>query len=294
MDGVLGIGFQGWCAIAASGIVVAAYILIAWARTTTEHGAGRYHPLLITAGVFGRGSLSNLQLLFFTLIVIWVLLYSFFSHGILLKLSDDVLLLLGIGAAGTAGAKITAIRKNRLSYENWAWLKRRKWIRDDIGRARRSPTWGDLVSSEDAFDVFKFQNIAFSLVVGAALLYAGLNPAATVDGQSLANFQIDQSLIGLLGLSQVAYVGGKAVPPSPVQELDRALTALRKLEAEFAKAVAEASAKATSGIRTIEQAREAAPVAYAAFAAAAGNAAEMLAERIGGRHPDMELEPRLQ
>jgi len=299
MEGFLGLPGNVWYGIAATIILGVFYLFAALTRETTEVSGWRFSPIVITAGVFGRASIANLQIFFFSLIVFWALFYTVLKDGSLAELSSDVLLLLGVGAAGTAGAKITAIQKGRLSYLNWAWLKRKKWIRQDIGRMRRPPKWSDLVTSDDTFDVFKFQNVVVTLIVGIALLYAGLTGSgaetqgANGGATGLADFEIGDSLLGLLGLSQVAYVGGKAVSStSPVQELDKALKELRKLEDTFTHSVAQSWAAAPPA-RDMGEAKMAAPAEYAAYMTAANVAAQMLEDQIGGRHPDMEIEPAL-
>lgn len=247
-----------------------------------------YNPLVITAGVFGRASLSNLQILFFSLIVFWVLLYSLLKFRTLVGLSPDVLYLLGIGAAGTAGAKIIALRQNRLSFANWAWLKRKKWIQSDIGKARRPPTWADLVTSYDAFDVFKFQNIVVSLIVGIGMLFAGIFGEGA---GSLSGFTIDPSLLSLLGLSQATYVGGKAVSPAPIAELNNQLDELVKLERAFVEAVAAKWEISSPPERNYAEAKNAAIAAHKAYEKAARTAAVMLQERIGADQPPSNITP---
>lgn len=254
----------------------------------TDEMGSPYDPLVITAGVFGRASLSNLQILFFSLIVFWVLFYSVLKDGTLSKLSPDVLILLGIGAAGTAGAKISALRQQRLSFENWAWLKRKGWIQNDIGKARTPPTWADLVTSDDAFNVFKFQNIVVSLIVGIGLVFVGLSEDSSA---GLASFEIDQSLLSLLGLSQATYVGGKAISASPVAELDKKLNELLKLERKFIEAVAVKWSDSAPPARDLAEAKKAAPADCKAYEEAALTAAVMLQERMGSVEPPSNTSP---
>ena len=70
------------------------------------------------------------------------------------------------------------------------------------------------------FDVYKLQTIIFSLTVAIAMMIAGAS--------SLTNFNVPENLLGLLGLSQVVYVGGILVRPPAVGDLDDALTKLRQ------------------------------------------------------------------
>ena len=80
------------------------------------------------------------------------------------------------------------------------------------------------------FDVYKLQTLIFSLVVGVALLTAG--------EERLASFAVPQTLLGILGLSQIVYVAGKLAAPPSIADLDDAITRLRGFESKLQTAVA--------------------------------------------------------
>jgi hypothetical protein len=267
-------------------IVVIFYILAAITRRNTDVQGNIYNPLVITAGVFGRASLSNLQLFYFSLIVLWILVYNLVHEKGLVNLSTDVLVLLGIGAAGTAGAKLTAVVRDRLSYENWAWLKHKGWIEKDIGRARRPPQWTDLLTSQDAFDVSKFQTLFVSFSVGVALLMEGFGQPS-----GAATFEIPEGLLGLLGLSQGINVTNKAISPSPNAELDKLLNEVRELESKFVAKVAEQWGASPPSPADLDAAKKAARPEYDAYLHAAKRAAVMVQERIGARSPTTLTDP---
>jgi hypothetical protein len=63
------------------------------------------------------------------------------------------------------------------------------------------------------------------VVVGGALLVVGL--------RDLASFSIPETLLGILGLSQVVYLGGKLVGAPSCAELNKATGALKDLERDF-------------------------------------------------------------
>lgn len=288
--GVLGVSHNFWSGVIASVVVVLFYILAAVSRPGSSDGSWRGNPLAITAGVFGRASLSNLQVFYFSLIVFWLLTYYVVKEGMLIGLSPDILYLLGIGAAGTAGAKVAAVTRKRLSFENWAWLKRKNWISQDIGRARRPPQWTDLITSEEAFDVSKFQMLVVSFIVGVALVAAGATGTET-DG--LKNFTIPPSLLGLLGLSQAVNVGGKAIGPATNADLNAQLNKLRQLEQDFIAAVANEWKKTSPAQADMTVAIKAAPAEYNAYMTTAKETAVMVQERIGAAHPTTNIAPDL-
>ena len=247
--------------------------------------------LVITQGVHARASLSNLQLFFFTLAVIWVVVAFLTWTGELAGLSGDVVVLLGIGAAGTAGGKVAAVAKGRLDFENWAWLVRKEWIKESIQRGpnNRKPEFGDLLRTGGDFDIGKFQLFAFSLVVGAALIYFAAHGADVTD---FAEFEIPAAYLSLIGLSQVAYIGGKAVGPNTVGDLNRKLTEVRRLESDFVTAVETEWSRLEPGAdRSLETARAAKPESYRAHRIAAEEAATMVGERTGNAVADANIEP---
>jgi hypothetical protein len=213
----------------------------------------RLDPVFITAGYNGYGSVSKLQIFFFTLIVAGLLLYFLVRMEVLAGLSEDVLLLLGIAGAGTTGAKLAAVGRRRLTFSNWAWLVNRGWITQDTRKKKEPPSWGDLLIEDGELDIYKFQMLIFSVVVGVALLSAGLT--------ELAQFEISDELLGVLGISQVVYVGGKLVTPPTFGELDAVLKELRQAETDLMTQ----DQKAQRAGPEDAAAREAAEAAYIKF-----------------------------
>ncbi len=176
-------------------------------------------PLTTTRGVTGRASLSSLQIFWFSLVVLGVSSYVLARTGQLGDLSTDVLMLLGIGTAGSAAGKVTAKVRKRLSWDNYVFLKKM-----GLEFESKQPTQAyDLVSdAAGQFDVYKFQMLAFSLLVGIALILTGAG--------GLGDFTIPEAFLGILGLSQVVYVGGKAIAPPTMGDFDAQLGELRALE----------------------------------------------------------------
>ena len=276
--------------IAATLAVVIAYVVAAWARKSAG-GKWAWNILAITQGVHARASLSKLQFFFFTLAVLWVVVAGLAWTGQLAGLSDDVVVLLGIGAAGTTGGKITAIAKNRLGFDNWAWLVRKGWITESVERGSntRKPEFGDLLRSGGEFDIGKFQLFVFSFVVGAALIYFAAYGADMAD---LSEFEIPGVYLALIGLSQVAYIGGKAVAPSTKTDIDKKLNEVRSRETDFVKAVEKSwSQPGSRGHRSLDTARTAAPQEYREYRMRAEEAAMMVGECTGNPVPETSIEP---
>jgi len=263
-----------WPALFATLLMVALWLLVLWGRAQVNGGKKEFNPLLLTQGPFGRASLSNLQLFFFLVIVIWIILYGLTGTGELSGLSPDILSLLGIGAAGTAGAKATVTFRRRISNGNWAWIKKKEWIECSLETKREegeAPSVGDLVSTDGQFDVTKFQAFAFTLIVGIDLLLTGL-----ISADALASITIDQSYLALIGLSQVVYVGGKAVTPPTNTELGAEITKLRGLETTFMSKVATAWQANPPAPADMAAAKSVALTEYNAYRSAATVVAELV------------------
>jgi hypothetical protein len=199
-------------------VIILVYLLASVASKVVDKRKVKWYryfdPVYMTAGPDGKGSLSKLQILFFSMIVFGLLSYIVSRTGLLSNISSTVLLLLGIAGVGSAVAKATDVQRSRIDFDNWAWFIRKKWLPPrglaDVNKAR----WRDLVESDGEFDVYRFQNLVFSLVVGAALIAAGIN--------ELSSFTIPDTLLG-----------GKLVSPPSCAELNTATKEVMALEREF-------------------------------------------------------------
>jgi hypothetical protein len=186
-------------------------------------------PVVLTANAFNTGSIQKLQVLLFSLLVSGMVLSLILTRGVLSDLSATVALLLGISAVGAAVAQKTTTTRDRLEFENWAWLVKKDVL--PINQAEKiEPRWADLVVTNREFDVYKLQTLIFSVVVAVALLVGG--------EERLASFAVPETLLGILGLSQVVYVAGTLARPASIGDLDEALTKLRELEGKLRTCVA--------------------------------------------------------
>ncbi len=174
------------------------------------------NPIQLAANAFNQGSVQKLQVLMFSFVIGSLVLSQVLRTGTLANMSATVVALLGIPGFGATVSQITYTTKTRLSFDNWAWLQSNHVLADDTVRG---PEWKDLVLTNREFDVYKLQTIIFSLSVATALI---------VDGASnLATFSIPDAMLGVLGLSQVVFVGGILVRPPATEDLDKRLVALR-------------------------------------------------------------------
>jgi hypothetical protein len=201
----------------------------AFARVRIYGFMGHLNPVVLTANAFNRGSIQKLQVLLFTFLVAGMVFTIVLTLGYLTDLSVTVAGLLGISAVGAAVAQTTSTNRDRLSFDNWAWLVKKDVL--PINQADESgPRLSDLVMTNREFDIYKLQTLIFSVVVAVALLVGG--------EENLGTFTVPSTLLGILGLSQVAYVSGTLAAPPSVANLDAAISTLRQLETKLQTALA--------------------------------------------------------
>jgi hypothetical protein len=210
------------------------------------------NPVVMTADSDGTGSLSKLQILFFTLIVFSLISVLVLCTGKLTDISATVLSLLGIAAVGSTAARGADQTRNSLDIDNRAWLVRMKWLCKGESVTGTTPSWTHIFTTDGEFDVYRYQSFIFSLVIGCALIFGGV--------AELASFDIPPNVLAVLGLSQGVYIAGKLVTPTAVGALDKAITELRQLEAKLKMALED-----SPGVKTCEEAKASAPAGYSAY-----------------------------
>jgi hypothetical protein len=285
------VGSVGWSMSVSLGLLLLAYGLLvlvamrvnrrrldaaAEAEFGTEGPPPRWrlkqaaNPVFITQDASGLGSLGRLQLLAFTLAVAFVFVYVFVRTGAMAEMSPDVLKLLGITVAGSAFGRLAA-ESGSVSTANRIWLKGKGLL---LSETARLPAASDLVYSDGEVDIARVQALIFSSITIVALLASG--------PRDLGGFAISDEMLYLLGLSQLTYVAGKAIPAESVRRLNREVDALRAAEKQVvALGARRAMLSATKGAteekeaerltalaRTTEEAATASATWHGALAAA--------------------------
>ena len=253
------------------------------------------NPLKIIADNSGRASLSSTQVFFFTLIVLWLAIYWVIKDGSLIPIHDSVLWLLGIALVGSGVGKTVDRTRFRVSAENWNWARRKKWIKKDFTQVSTEhvPKLSDLITSNQGFDLARFQAVVFSLVVGISLFYAG---ATAECATAFSKIDIADAYLGIIGISQGAYVGGKYVGAPLFEELNKILDKVRSLELTFKKAVIKSDSwrSADNEARDMKLACEqCAPEEYVAHTNAATEAAEIVGSMTGNEIDVDRIQPEL-
>ena len=178
---------------------------------------------------------------------------------------------------------------------NTAWAKKKKWIKNDFTQASSDcvPKFSDLFTSDQGFEVSRFQAVIFSVIVGISLLYEGV---ALENIEAFKNFSIDDTYLALIGLSQGVYVGGKVTGANPIAELNTKLDKVRELELAFTTAVVKSPTWSSVGVaaRVMQLAREqSAPSEYTAYMSTATEAAEIVGSLTGNKIDTAYIQPEL-
>lgn len=186
-------------------------------------------PVVMTSDSFDRGSLSKLQVLVFTLVVLYELSEILLRTGILSDVSATIIYLLGIPAVGSIGTQLTTLNRDRLSSSNWAWLTSRGILPiNDPGTG--TPAWSDLFMTDGELDLYKAQAGAFSALVVISMLQTGMT--------GFRAFSVPESLLQILGLSQLVLVGGRFTKPATMGDLDKLVSELKTREQALRRAAA--------------------------------------------------------
>jgi len=200
----------------------AAAAMNGWQLDPTQVGGGqkamrsRYSPIFICQDAFGHASLSRFQVLLFTVVVLGVYAYAFAASQEPPQVSGTVLALLGITLAGSTLA--SAATRPGVETGNRLWLTGTGVLR----LPRRVPCWNDLVTGDGEVDITRVQALGFSLFAACALVFLG--------AENLGSFEIPEQLNYLIGLSQVVYVAGRALPVESMRRLNDELNVLRTAE----------------------------------------------------------------
>ena len=188
-----------------------------WARP----GLSRLLPWNI-AGSTGQASLSQLQMLVFTLIVATLLFYQWLRTGLLQEISTDLLYLIGISTAGTAASQVATSLRKDLDPAIYQYVQQLGWFTAPLADAHGKASASGLLMSNKRFDIYKFQMLVFTFVIAAYVIASGAN--------ELGNIRISATLLTLMGMSQGAYVGGRAATDllTPLQDQLRGMQNLQR------------------------------------------------------------------
>jgi hypothetical protein len=143
-------------------------------------------------------SLSAFQILLWTIVTVWSLLFVFFSAGNLLAMTEQVMVLLGFAGAGSLAARwVAASREPTPAHAS-----------SDVGL--RPPEFWAILENRGQLDLFKLQLFLFTVLIAAYVVFRVVRQSAFPE--------LDPQLLMLMGVSNSLYVGSKFAPPSPTEK----------------------------------------------------------------------------
>jgi hypothetical protein len=204
---ILGISSVTWAlvgAILSGALMLLALFVVGWRRLRRTDANGRFtkaDPLLMAiASPLGYASLSQLQILLWTLVVAVSAVYVMLLSGDLIRITTGTLVLLGISGAATIGAKIHA--------------------QTDAAQATAAlvtnhprPLWSDLITNVAPdgtveIDLTCVQMLAFTVITAVFVLLRVFT--SYVIPEIPDGFQV------LMGISNSVFLGSKMAQRPPV------------------------------------------------------------------------------
>jgi hypothetical protein len=190
------VGITNVSVAAAVVVVVLALVWLIMDRIARFRGIrGRNLLLRVISTRDGYASLSQLQIVLWTLVVAMSAVYVMTLSGNLISISDGTLVLLGIASAAALAARIPGSSAP---------------VEPVPGTPRAMPEWSDLVipdRSKQDIDVTRLQMLAFTLITAGFVLIK-----VVVDYEIPA---IPANFLVLMGISNGVYVGGLKLPSQP-------------------------------------------------------------------------------
>ncbi len=183
-----------WAVVAAVAVLV---VLIMRGIAQYRQVRGRNLLLRIISTQDGYASLSQLQVVLWTLVVGMSAIYVMTLSGNLISISDGTLVLLGIASGAALAARIPGTGQPTP-------------VVPVPAAAAATPEWSDLVipnRSTREIDVTRLQMLAFTLITAAFVLVKVI-----VDYEIPA---IPPNFLVLMGISNGVYVGGRRLPSQP-------------------------------------------------------------------------------
>ncbi|MEC7755266.1 MAG: hypothetical protein VYB44_14655 [Bacteroidota bacterium] len=142
-------------------------------------------------------SLSRVQLAWWTMIVICCYIALWSDSGILVPLSGDTLILIGISAGTAAAAQTIDISKMRTLEQSGATAQAQ--TKEPI---HKNQTFlFQVLSDENGINIQRFQSVVFTFFIGIFFVFEVITKFEMPD--------LDSGILGLMGISSATYAGLK-------------------------------------------------------------------------------------
>lgn len=168
------------------------------------------YPLNFAITPIGTYSISLTQILIWTYVTIFGLVYVYWLTGSFLDITSQVLMLLGIGGGTAIGAKINAVSK---LYEVPP-----KYL--NLVQKKRIPKLRDIISTGGRPNMYKFQMLIFTLLTAYIVV---------VEIAKKYSFpQIPDSLVVLMGISSAVYIGNEVIQENVWEKIKKKIEEIEK------------------------------------------------------------------
>ncbi len=168
------------------------------------------YPLNFAITPIGTYSISLTQILIWTYVTIFGLVYVYWLTGSFLDITSQVLMLLGIGGGTAIGAKINAVSK---LYEVPP-----KYL--NLVQKKRIPKLRDIISTGGRPNMYKFQMLVFTLLTAYIVV---------VEIAKKYSFpQIPDSLVILMGISSAVYIGNEVIQENVWEKIKKKIEEIEK------------------------------------------------------------------
>jgi hypothetical protein len=195
-------------------VVVAGVLAVVWLimnRVARYRGIkGRNLLLRIISTQDGYASLSQLQIVLWTLVVAVSAIYVMTLSGNLINISQGTLILLGIASGAALAARIPGVGQTAPTQAEPATPPATPQATPPAPTTPTTPEWADLIISDRSkqeIDVTRLQMLAFTLITAAFVMIK-----VVVDYEIPA---IPANFLMLMGISNGVYVGGMKLPSQP-------------------------------------------------------------------------------
>lgn len=196
------------------------------------------YPLNFAITPMGSYSISLTQIIIWTYVTIFGLVYVYWLTGSFLDITSQVLMLLGIGGGTAITSKINSVSK---LYEVPS-----KYL--NLVEKKRIPQLGDLISTAGNLNVFKFQILVFTLLVAYVVVIEILRRYSFP--------QIPENLIILMGISSAVYIGNEVTQENVWEKIKKKIEEIEKIAKDRKISIQDTDEVANSGITEVEELKE--------------------------------------
>ena len=193
------------------------------------------YPLNFAVTPIGTYSISLAQVLLWTYVTIFGIVYVHWLTGCFIDITEQILMLLGIGGGTALAAKVNAVSRVREIPDKYLNLIRRE----------RIPRLKDLLTIEGQPSIYKFQMLAFTLLTAYIVVVEIV--------KNYAFPEIPNSLVLLMGISGGVYLGNELSQKNIWDEMRARVDAIEKFAKDSDRSISNAAEIRSLGIQEVDE-----------------------------------------